>query len=103
MRELDVMPRCEPETLRFGEIPKCRYSGTLRAEIEAGRITPQAAREMLETMFLVRAFEALIVDMKNNKFSPAPGFKFIGASHLSIGQEAVAVGVMAATRGDDYI
>ncbi|NLC57820.1 MAG: pyruvate dehydrogenase [Armatimonadetes bacterium] len=58
---------------------------------------------MLETMFLVRAFESLIVDMKNNKFKPAPDFKFVGATHLSIGQEAVAVGVMAALHGDDYI
>ncbi|MBI3945362.1 MAG: hypothetical protein HY321_05550, partial [Armatimonadetes bacterium] len=58
---------------------------------------------MLETMFLVRAFESLIVDMKNNKFKPAEGFSFVGATHLSVGQEAVAVGIMAATRGDDYI
>lgn len=103
MRELDVFPRCEAETLRFGEIPKCRYAGTLRGEIAAGRLTPAAARDMLETMFLVRAFESLIVDMKNGKFKPAEDFNFVGATHLSIGQEAVAVGVMAALRGDDYI
>lgn len=103
MRELDVLPNFEPATLTFGEIPKCQYAGNLREEIAAGRLTAQGAREILETMFMVRAFEALIVDMKNNKFKPAEGFSFVGATHLSIGQEAVAVGVMSALRGDDYI
>lgn len=103
MRELDVLPHCEPETLRFGEIPVCHYQGTLREEIAKGRITPQGAREMLETMFLVRAFEMLIVDAKNGKFKPSEDFSFVGATHLSVGQEAVAVGIMAAIRGDDYI
>ncbi|MDH7569301.1 MAG: dehydrogenase E1 component subunit alpha/beta [Armatimonadota bacterium] len=103
MRELDVMPDFTPAVLRFGEIPKCQYAGTLREEIAAGRLTAEAAREMLEVMFMVRAFEALIVDMKNNKFKPAENFSFVGATHLSVGQEAVAVGVMSAIRGDDYI
>ncbi|MHC4154725.1 MAG: thiamine pyrophosphate-dependent enzyme, partial [Planctomycetota bacterium] len=34
---------------------------------------------------------------------PHEGYKFSGATHLSIGQEAVAVGANAALRADDYI
>ena len=41
--------------------------------------------------------------MKQGKFLPCDGFQFTGATHLSIGQEAVAAGSIAAIRADDYI
>jgi 2-oxoisovalerate dehydrogenase E1 component len=45
----------------------------------------------------------MIVALKEGTVKPYEGFAFTGATHLSIGQEAVAVGTMAALRGDDYI
>jgi len=51
---------------------------------------------MLRTMFLIRAFE----EKADELFAQG---RVHGTMHLSIGQEAVATGVCAALRPDDYI
>ena len=52
---------------------------------------------MLERMFLIRSFEQTLSDANARGEIPTE------AIHLSIGQEAVAVGVCFALRSDDYI
>ncbi|HOS44176.1 MAG TPA: thiamine pyrophosphate-dependent enzyme, partial [Armatimonadota bacterium] len=41
--------------------------------------------------------------MKDGKWAPREGFTFIGASHLSIGQEAVAAGALSTITKADFI
>lgn len=59
-------------------------------------VTAQAMVGMLRTMLLIRAFEEKADELY------ALG-RTHGTMHLSIGQEAVPVGVCEALRGDDYI
>jgi 2-oxoisovalerate dehydrogenase E1 component len=102
VKELEVAPDFTPGTISLGEVPKFRYQGTLAEEL-GRRLDREEAVRLLEWMLTVRAFEQMVVALKDGKVAPCEGFSFSGATHLSIGQEAVAVGTMAALRGDDYI
>lgn len=59
-------------------------------------LTPEQARSMLELMYTIRAFEFMAEQ------SYALG-KIHGTMHLSIGQEATAVGAVGALQPDDLI
>jgi 2-oxoisovalerate dehydrogenase E1 component len=102
VKEVDVLPDFTPGEIKLGSIPEFTYQRTLKEEMAAG-LTRDQMLLMLERMETVRAFEEMIVDLKNGKFAPLEGFKFIGATHLSMGQEGVAVGAISALRPDDYI
>jgi pyruvate dehydrogenase E1 component alpha subunit len=64
--------------------------------MKTAQVAAQAMVEMLRTMLLIRAFEEKADELY------ALG-RTHGTMHLSIGQEAVAAGVCAALRSDDYI
>jgi TPP-dependent pyruvate/acetoin dehydrogenase alpha subunit len=57
---------------------------------------PEQQRDLLRRMMLIRAFEQLVAEL--SKRQELPGFV-----HLSIGQEATAVGVCAALEGGDRL
>lgn len=59
-------------------------------------LTADRLEELLRTMLLIRAFE----EKADELFGLG---KVHGTMHLSIGQEAVAVGVCASLRPDDYV
>jgi len=102
VKEIDVLPdfRCTPVSL--GEMKTFCYQGTATQEI-GQRLIKEQAIDLLEWMLTVRSFEQMIVSLKDGTVKPYEGFSFSGATHLSLGQEAVAAGTMAALRGDDYI
>jgi len=102
VKEVDVLPRFEPGTIELGSIHKFAYTRTLADEMAAG-LTREQVLLLLERMETIRAFEEMVIELKNGRFAPLEGFRFVGATHLSIGQEGVAVGAMAALRPDDYI
>jgi 2-oxoisovalerate dehydrogenase E1 component len=102
VKEIAVVPDFVSEIVDLGEIPKYQFQRTAKDELAAG-LQPEEAAFYLELMLTVRAFEEMIVDMKGGKFKPHDGFSFTGATHLSIGQEAVAVGANAAIAPTDYI
>ena len=102
VRETDCLPVFEPQNIELGSIPAFTYSGSLAGELENG-LTRDEAVSLLETMLMIRAFEDMIMNMKAGKFSPYEGFNYVGATHLSIGQEAVAVGTIASIDPKDYI
>ncbi len=101
-KDADVYPDFTPNQITFPAIPMFRYDGDLETEKAAGMSRDEALK-LLDHMLHVRLFEEMIVKLKNKKFKPLADYKFIGATHLSIGQEAVAVGTMAAINADDYI
>lgn len=70
-------------------------SVALKAD-ETGVLSREAKVEMLRRMWLIRAFEEKAEELY------ALG-KVHGTMHLSIGQEACAVGAVAALRPDDYM
>ena len=102
MKDQDILPTFKPGFLELGRIPLYQYQRSLIDELADGLTAAEALR-MLERMLTIRHFEQKIVDMKDGKFKPYEGFSFIGATHLSLGQEAVAVGSMCALRPQDYI
>jgi 2-oxoisovalerate dehydrogenase E1 component len=102
VKEVDVLPRFNPGLIELGSIPEFSYARALADELAAG-LTREQALLMLERMETIRAFEEMIVDLKNGRFAPLEGFKFVGATHLSLGQEGVAVGAICALRPDDYL
>ena len=59
-------------------------------------VDPNTLLSMYEMMLKIRKFEEKIADVYSQQEMRCP-------THLSIGQEAVAVGVCAALRNDDYV
>ncbi len=102
-KNTDVLPLFEKSEITFPPIPRFVYEGDLGVELAAGRVSKADAINMLDAMQAIRSFEETVAQMKNGRYKPVPGFKFIGATHLSIGQEASAVGAVSAIGPDDYI
>ena len=102
VKEVCVLPAFACEAVDLGEIRAFCYQGNAAGEI-GKRISKEDAVGLLEWMLAVRSFEQMVISLKDGTVKPYEGFSFTGATHLSIGQEAVAVGTMAALRGDDYI
>ncbi len=102
MKEKEVLPNFNRGEIEFKNIPLFQKSGDLASHLEKGLKEEDAIR-LFETMLYIRYFEEMIIRLKSGKFVPYEGFKFIGATHLSIGQEAVAAGTMSVLNPDDYI
>ena len=68
----------------------------LDKELSELRNLIEKENEMLRQMMLIRRFEERVKDLYNDG-------KIVGAIHLYIGQEAVAVGVCEALGTDDYV
>ena len=102
MRSILAGPDFTPRTLTFGEVKCFDYKGDLKAEL-AGGMSKEDALFMYRQMLNIRSFEEAIVKLRSGELVPFEGYKFSGATHLSIGQEAVPAGAMAALKGDDYI
>jgi 2-oxoisovalerate dehydrogenase E1 component len=102
MREIKVLPEFQQGEIKFNVIPLFQHNSSLKTELNS-TVTEKEAVRLLESMLYIREFEEMIIRLKSKKFIPSEGFEFIGATHLSIGQEAVAAGTMAAIKGDDYI
>jgi 2-oxoisovalerate dehydrogenase E1 component len=102
MREISVLPTFTKGKIVFSDIPLFEFDIPLSQRLKEG-ISKDFAVRLLEAMLYVRKFEEIIIRMKSGTFTPCEGFQFVGATHLSIGQEAVAAGTMSALRPDDYI
>jgi 2-oxoisovalerate dehydrogenase E1 component len=102
MREIDVLPDFTNEKITFPDIPVFQQNPRLKDHLNRD-ITSDEAVRLLQTMLYIRAFEEMIIKLKSGKVTPYEGFSFIGATHLSIGQEAVAAGTMSIIKPDDYI
>ena len=102
MKEINVLPEFAKGKISFPNIPTFIEDHSLKGHLGKDLDRAEAIR-LLETMLYIRSFEEMIIKLKNRKVVPYEGFSFIGATHLSIGQEAVAAGTMSVLRPDDYI
>ncbi len=98
----DMLPDFTKGELKFGTVKKFSYDKSLKDELKAGLRSEQAL-QLYRIMLYNRFFEQMIIELRNGQFVPFEGYKFIGATHLSIGQEAVAIGANAAIAKSDYI
>lgn len=101
-KDIDVSPCFDRGQIEFQPIPLYQWQGTLRDALDQG-LSPEEALRIYEVMLYIRSFEEMVIQLKQGRFKPMPGFKFVGATHLSIGQEGVAAGSISAIRPDDYI
>ena len=102
MKSIIANPVFKPQTLNLGKLKCYQYDKTLKDELQAG-MTAEDALFLYRQMQYNRAFEETIVMLRSGELVPYDGYKFCGATHLSIGQEAVAAGANAALQANDYI
>jgi 2-oxoisovalerate dehydrogenase E1 component len=91
----------KPQFIEFGKIPVNQYNKTI--EEEKQRYSREDFIRIYHDMVVIREFETMLNLIKTtNEYNGIP-YNHPGPAHLSIGQEASAVG-MAYTLGvDDYI
>ena len=98
-----LKPDFKAKTYNLGKIPAYQYKGTLKDELKAGTITASKAVDVLEDMLTIREFEEMIVKLRTGAYESCKGYEYRGPTHVSIGQEATAVGCCAAMNYDDFI
>ena len=99
----DSRPDFEPFEESCGSIAGFTFRGDLATELEAGRVTAADAARMLDTMLAIRELESMIVQLRSGGYDPLPGYDYRGPTHVSIGQEATAVGTAFGIRPADHI
>ena len=97
------IPNFQPQTIDCGRIPTYQYKGDLRAALDAGRLTARQAVDLFEDMLTIREFEEMIVKLRSGAYPACAGYDYRGPTHVSIGQEATAVGCCAGMQHGDYI
>ncbi|HJW21950.1 MAG TPA: thiamine pyrophosphate-dependent enzyme, partial [Candidatus Limnocylindrales bacterium] len=99
----DSRPDFEPFEESCGTVVGFAYRGDLAGEIAAGSVSPEEALSLLDDMLAIRELEGMIVRLRSGGYDPLPAYDYRGPTHVSIGQEATAVGTAAAIRSDDRI
>ncbi|MCL6087486.1 MAG: dehydrogenase E1 component subunit alpha/beta [Actinobacteria bacterium] len=103
VKEIKALVEVKPGKLKFSEIPLFQYKSSLQEEIDKGKLNRQKCMDMLEQMLTIRAFEEMIAEIVAGNYKPLPKFRYIGPTHVSIGQEATSTGSINALAKDDYI
>lgn len=80
------------ETIDLGTIPVNTYSRTLGDEITRGTVSPEEAIAIWRDMVVIREFESMLDHIKKLGNYQGLAYDHKGPAHLSIGQEAAAVG-----------
>lgn len=104
MKSIDVKPCIgKSSKIKLPEIPLFRYTPSLKEDLERGIITKEEALKLFQAMLLQRNVEYMVRDLDVKRFVPYEGYEYRGTSHLSVGQEATAVGTMSVLTKEDYI
>ena len=99
--QIDPQQTYGADTVSFGDIPVHAYEGDLAAERE--RWGDAALCEALRHMLLVREFESMLHAFKSTGAYRGIDYVYKGPAHLSVGQEAAAVGSAMALAPQDQI
>ncbi len=91
----------KPGKITFGEIPINQYQKTLAEEKE--NYTREELMEIYRDMVVIREFETMLNKIKTTNEYHGIRYNHPGPAHLSIGQEAAAVGMAFLLDPDDYI
>lgn len=98
---IDPAARLQRGRVDFPEIPVHAYATPVSAEVTARGAT--RLRAMLRHMMVIRAFEEMLASFKARGSYEGMAHAYKGPAHLSIGQEAAAVGAAHALDADDRI
>ena len=100
----DTRPDFAPFEEELGTIRGFQYQGTLASEVAAGKLDRATALGLLDDMLAIREMEEMIVRLRSGGgYTPLPGFDYRGPTHVSIGQEASAVGATSVLRITDNV
>jgi len=105
VREITIAPDFRPGFVEAGgRIPKFQYQKSLKQELKEGNLTQEMCLDFLKCMLLIRNLEEMIRELNENKGTYGPvKYLYSGATHISIGQEAIPTGAIAAISLSDYI
>jgi 2-oxoisovalerate dehydrogenase E1 component len=87
--------------IRFGKIPVNTYNKTI--EDEKDNYTGDDLKSIYHDMYVIREFETMLNTIKTTGKYEEIQYDHPGPAHLSIGQEASAVGMTYSLTVDDYI
>jgi 2-oxoisovalerate dehydrogenase E1 component len=100
----DTRPDFVPFEEELGSIRGFQYAGDLASEVASGSIDKAAAMGLLDDMLAIREMEEMIVRLRSGGgYEPLPGYDYRGPTHVSIGQEASAVGASSVLRITDNV
>ncbi|MBM3473210.1 MAG: pyruvate dehydrogenase [Armatimonadetes bacterium] len=101
-KEIESMPVFQKGEIHPAPIALFRYAGSVASELADG-LTRDEALAMYDCMCAIRLLEERIAELKSGRCKLLPRWRFVGATHLSIGQEAVAVGAIQPLNHHDHI
>src|SRR5512140_2096550 len=89
------------DRIRFTEIEVNSYQATIQEE--SARDTPDDLLAIWRDMCAIREFEVILNEIKIKGTYKGVAYNHLGPAHLSIGQEAAAVGMAFLLTPDDHI
>lgn len=89
------------DAIRFPDIPVNAYQATLQEEMAA--FTPEDFLQLWLDMCAIREFENILNEIKLKRVYRGVAYEHLGPAHLSMGQEAAAVGMAFTLTPDDHI
>lgn len=98
---VDPAKERSPSMLKAPEIPLCQYNTPVAQELK--RLGRDALIGIYEDMLLIREFESMLHAIKTEGAYNGIAYDHKGPAHLSIGQEAAAVGQAFHLTVDDHI
>jgi 2-oxoisovalerate dehydrogenase E1 component len=100
----DTRPDFAPFEEQLGSIKGFQYAGDLASEVAADSLDKAASLGLLDDMLAIREMEEMIVRLRSGGgYEPLPGYDYRGPTHVSIGQEASAVGASSVLRITDNV
>ena len=96
-------PAFTPHTIACGTIPAYAFQGGLQDALKRKLLTKSQAVAIFEDMLVIREFEEMIVKLRTGAYPSCAGYDYRGPTHVSIGQEATAVGCCSAMQYNDYV
>ncbi|MBQ3304725.1 MAG: dehydrogenase, partial [Clostridia bacterium] len=98
---VDPNERRATGTIHFEDIPVCTYKKTVKDEV--GNFTREQLVNIYRDMLTLREFETMINEIKINGQYCGVAYNHPGPAHLSMGQEAAAVGEAFHLDVNDFI
>ncbi len=102
-KSIPVLPDrfTQAATLPQADIPVYAYNRDMASELaDRGSV---ALREALRHMMIVREFETMLNDFRSTGKYADLEYTYRGPAHLSVGQEASAIGIAMALQAEDHI
>ena len=91
----------KPGSIKFGTIPVNVYNRSV--EDERDNFSDDDLVRIYRDMYIIREFEGMLHEIKTKNEYRGIGYNHPGPAHLSIGQEAAAVGMAYHLTVDDFI